>query len=183
MALAIGDYGLASRLMIGDLGANSSFYHKLCYTKLYNKCIKKDSERKQTWAVAWDKVIAFMNETQDAEAQYGFEMDELEDIYLEYLSKHGVFLHMHVTRFFQELLERAPNYEKIKDGEIRVCCKESVCESFSIFCQSSQILIDSIRAVIQPVIEDISQKKKSLNGTLQKSFSSNINEYVNLWQS
>ena len=164
MALAIGDYGLASRLMIGDLGANSSFYHKLCYTKLYNKCIKKDSERKQTWAVAWDKVIAFMNETQDAEAQYGFEMDELEDIYLEYLSKHGVFLHMHVTRFFQELLE-------------------SVCESFSIFCQSSQILIDSIRAVIQPVIEDISQKKKSFNGTLQKSFSSNINEYVNLWQS
>ena len=32
MARVTGDDGFASRLAIGDLGANSSFYHKICYT-------------------------------------------------------------------------------------------------------------------------------------------------------
>ena len=110
--------------MIGYLGANSSFYYKLCSTQLYNKFLKKGSERKQTRAdvkevkaVAWDKVIAFMNETQEAEAQNGFDIYELEDRYLEYLCKYGVFMGKHVTRFGHEMLERASNYEIIKDGE------------------------------------------------------------------
>ena len=48
MDLIDGDDELSSRLLIGDLGANRSFYHKLCSTKLYNKFVKKDKERKQT---------------------------------------------------------------------------------------------------------------------------------------
>ena len=32
----IGDNALVNSLMIGDLGANSSFYHKRCSTNLYN---------------------------------------------------------------------------------------------------------------------------------------------------
>lgn len=43
-----GDDELTSRLLIGDLGANRSFYHKLCSNKLYNKVAQKDKERKQT---------------------------------------------------------------------------------------------------------------------------------------
>ena len=71
MALIDGDDGLPSRLLIGDLGANRSFYPKFCSTKSYNKFVKKDSKRKQSGVdvkyvktAAWDKVIAFMNETQ-----------------------------------------------------------------------------------------------------------------------
>ena len=45
MATTIGDSRLASRLSIGNLGANSSFYHKRCYTKLYNNLIKKGNEK------------------------------------------------------------------------------------------------------------------------------------------
>ena len=41
MAVYIGDDALKSRLMIGDLGANSSFYHKRCSTNLFNKYTKK----------------------------------------------------------------------------------------------------------------------------------------------
>ena len=36
IAVYIGDNALVNRLMIGDLGANSSFYHKCCSTNLYN---------------------------------------------------------------------------------------------------------------------------------------------------
>ena len=48
MDLIDGDDELSSRLPIGDLGANRSFYHKLCSNKLYNKVAQKDKERKQT---------------------------------------------------------------------------------------------------------------------------------------
>ena len=47
MATSIGDSGLASRLSIGDLGANSLFYQKQSYTKFYNDFIKKDNKKKQ----------------------------------------------------------------------------------------------------------------------------------------
>ena len=47
MATAIGDSGLASRLSIGDLGANNLFYQKRSYTKFYNDFIKKDNKKKQ----------------------------------------------------------------------------------------------------------------------------------------
>ena len=40
-AVYIGDNALVDRLMIGDVGSNSSFYHKRCSTTLYNRFIKK----------------------------------------------------------------------------------------------------------------------------------------------
>ena len=53
--------------MIGDLGANSSFYQKRCSTKLYNPFTKKKKKQKEECkgkieidyvkAAAWDKVI------------------------------------------------------------------------------------------------------------------------------
>ena len=44
IAFYIGDNALVNRLMIGDLGANSSFNHKRCSTNLYNLFIKKQKE-------------------------------------------------------------------------------------------------------------------------------------------
>ena len=44
IAVYIGDNALVNRLMIGDLGANSSFYHKRCSTKLYNRLTKKEKK-------------------------------------------------------------------------------------------------------------------------------------------
>ena len=38
-------------------------------------------------AAAWDKVIVFMNETFPSVAKEGFDLHELEDIYLDYLSE------------------------------------------------------------------------------------------------
>lgn len=40
-AIFLGDDALASRLIIVDLGAKSSFYHKRCSTVLYNDYMKK----------------------------------------------------------------------------------------------------------------------------------------------
>lgn len=104
MDLIDGDDELTSRLLVGDLGANRSFYHKLCSTKLYNKFVKKDKKRKQTGvdvkqvkAAAWDKVIAFMNETQETEEQNGFDIHQPENNYLEYLSKYAIFIGKRIT--------------------------------------------------------------------------------------
>ena len=81
MATTIGDSRLAKQLSIGDLRANSSFYYKQCYTKLYKDFIKKDNEKKQGGldipqirAPAWDKVVAFMDETEDNSDGYSIYM-------------------------------------------------------------------------------------------------------------
>ena len=44
IAVFIGDNTLVNRLMIGGLGATSSFYHKRCSTNLYNRFAKKQKE-------------------------------------------------------------------------------------------------------------------------------------------
>ena len=48
MAIGMGDDDLVSRLMVGDLGANSIFYHKSCYTNLHNEHVKLCKETKTT---------------------------------------------------------------------------------------------------------------------------------------
>ena len=88
----IGDNALANRLMFGDLGANSSFYHKRCSTNLYNQFTKKQTEECKekidtghAKAAAWDKVIVFLNETLPLVAKEGFDLHQLENMYLDYL--------------------------------------------------------------------------------------------------
>ena len=67
MAIFLNDDAPISRLMAGDLGANSFFYHKLCSTKLYNnymkngnKHCKKEIDIDQAKEAVWNKVIACM---------------------------------------------------------------------------------------------------------------------------
>ena len=76
--------------MIGNRGANSSFYHKRCSTSFYNRFTKQQKEdcKEKTdtdhvKAAAWDKVIAFMSETLLSVAKKGFNSHELENIYLD----------------------------------------------------------------------------------------------------
>ena len=52
-------------------------------------------------------------------------------MYLVFLSKYSMEISQNVTRFGQDLLEKAPNYEIVKDQETRACRKESVRELFS----------------------------------------------------
>ena len=65
---------------------------------------------------AWDKVIAFMNETLLSAAK-GFDLHELENIHLYYLSEYNIFIESHITRFGKNLIERTPKYEVLKHYE------------------------------------------------------------------
>ena len=104
IAVCIGDKALVNRLMIGDLGANSLLYHIRCSTNLYNRFTKKQKEEckgkidtDHPKAAAWDKVIVFMNETFPSVAKEGFDLHELEDIYLDYLSEYEILIESHIT--------------------------------------------------------------------------------------
>ena len=86
------------------MGLNSSFYHKPCWTNLYNQFKKREKEEckgkidtDHAKAAAWDKVIAFMNETLPSVAKEGFDLHELENIYLNYLSEHEILIESHIT--------------------------------------------------------------------------------------
>ena len=57
-------------------------------------------------AAAWDKVIVFMNETFPSVAKEGFDLHELEDIYLDYLSEYEILIESHITRFGDNLIEK-----------------------------------------------------------------------------
>ena len=107
IAVYIGDNALVNRLMIVDLGANSSFYHKRCSTNLYNRFTKKQKEEckgkidiDHVKAAAWNKVIASMIDTFER-----FDLHELENIYLGYLSEYEIFIESHITRFGGSLIE------------------------------------------------------------------------------
>ena len=87
IAVYIGNNALVSSLMIGDLGANCSFYHKRCSANLFNRFITKQKEEckgeidiDHVKAAAWDKVIAFMNEILPSVAKEVFDLHELENI-------------------------------------------------------------------------------------------------------
>ena len=60
-------------------------------------------------AAAWDKVIAFMNETVLLVAKEGFDLHELESMYLDYLSEYEILIESHITRFGENLIESDKN--------------------------------------------------------------------------
>ena len=66
---------------------------------------------------ASDKVTAFMNETLLSAAKEGFDLHELENIHLNYLSEYNIFIESHITRFGENLIERTPKYEVLKHDE------------------------------------------------------------------
>ena len=174
IAVYIGDNALVNRLMIGDLGANSSFYHKCCSTNLHNRFTKKQKEEckgkidtDNAKAAAWDRVIAFMNETLLSVAKESFDLHELENVYLDYLSEYEILIESHITQFGENLIERAQEYEVIKmDKKQRVFRKESMHEMFSVFLKESRSWIQSIRTIVQPIRHDIFKNKNSFDGNL-----------------
>ena len=128
-----------------------------CSTKLYNRFTKKKKEeckRKididHAKAAAWDQVIAFINETLPSVAKEDFDLHELENnIYLDYLSEYEILIDSNITRFGENFIERAPEYEVIKmDKKQGVFCKESMHQMFSIFLKASRSWIQSIRTIV-----------------------------------
>ena len=72
-----------------------------------------------------------------------------------------------ITRFGENLIESAPEYEVIKmDKKQRVFRKESMREMFSIFLKTSRSWIQSIRTIVQPIRHDIFKHKNSFDGNL-----------------
>ena len=59
-------------------------------------------------------MIAFTNKTLPSVAKEDFDLHELENIYLDYLSEYEILIESQITRFGENLIERAPEYEVIK---------------------------------------------------------------------
>ena len=112
-----------------------------------------------------------MNKTLPSVAKEGFDLHELENIYLDYLSEYEIFIDSHIARFGENLIERVPEYEVVKhDKRQRIFRKESMHEMFSIFLKASRSWIQSIRTIVQPIRHDIFKHKNSFNGNLTKTF-------------
>ena len=141
MAIRMGDGDLVSRLMVGDLVANSIFYHKSCYTNLHNEYVKRCKETKTTeirteqLKEAAYKVIAFIHEVRGT-CQTGIELQELEKI--EYLSQYDIHIESHVARFGENLIERAPCLELRKvSKKLHVFASISVDDMLNEYIKSS----------------------------------------------
>ena len=94
MATLLGKKALLSRLMIGDVGANSIFYHLNCYSMLvyeYNVAVMKQNDSSDyidveaIQASAIDKVVGYICDTESENPGSVFFVDEMEGIYLTYL--------------------------------------------------------------------------------------------------
>ena len=90
-----------------------------------------------------------MNETLPLVAKESFDLHELENIYLDCLSEYKIFIESHITRFGENLIERAPEYEVIKhDKKQRVFCKEFMNKMLSVFLTASRSWIQPIRTIV-----------------------------------
>ena len=112
-------------------------------------------------------MIAFINETLPSVDKEGFNLHELENIYLDYLSEYEILIESHITRLGENLIERAPEYKVIKmDKKERVFRTESMHEIFSVFLKESRSWIQSIRTLVQLSRHDIFKHKNSFDGNL-----------------
>ena len=108
-----------------------------------------------------------MNETFLSVAKEDFDLRELENIYLDYLSEYEIFMESHITRFGENLIKRAPKYEVMKhDKKQLVFRKEPIHEMFSIFLKASRSWIQSFRTIFQPIRDGIFKHKNSCDGNL-----------------
>ena len=108
-----------------------------------------------------------MNETLPSFAKEGFDLHELENIYVDYLPEYEIFIDGHIARFCENLIERVPEYEVVKhDKRQRIFRKESMHGMFSIFLKVSRSWIQSIRTIFQPIRHDIFKHKNSFDGNL-----------------
>ena len=169
MARVTNDDGLVSRLAIGDLGANSSFYHKICYTGFYNRYreqMKCKTDTNKIKEAAWDKVIAYIAESDESN---GYDLNHIESMYIDYLAKYNVFIKSHSSRFAKELLERASDLmEIVKEGrKSKVFLKEMVFDIVNTF--GATTMIDRLRSIVQPIRKDVFDRKHIFDGTLNYS--------------
>ena len=175
MAIRMGDGDLVSRLMVGDLGANSIFYHKSCYTNLH-KYVKICKETKTTEIrteqlkeATYGKVIAFIHEVRGA-CQTGIELQELEKMYLEYLYQYDIHIESHVTRFGENLIKKAPCLEIRKvSKKLHAFASNSVDDMQDEYIKSSTDCIKQLRNIIQPIRLGIFSMKNSFSGTLKEN--------------
>ena len=90
---------------------------------------------------------------------------KLENIYLDYLSEYEIFIESHITRFSENLIERAYDVMKM-DEKQRVFRKDSMHEIFSIFLKALRSWTQSLRTIVQPIRHDIFKHKNSFDGNL-----------------
>ena len=96
--------------------------HKNCNTHFHNDYQQAIAQRTQTADIntlksaALDKVIGIISETEMANPGSEFHAYELEEVYLNYLSDHGILRKSHTTRFAQTLIENVENLEMRKVG-------------------------------------------------------------------
>ena len=112
------------------------------FAGLYNRFTKKEKEEFKgkidiyhVRAAASDKVIAFMNETLPSIFKRFWVTwvgKYIPWLFIRVRNFHREWKH-HITRFGENLMERAPEYEMIKhDKKQRAFCKESMHEMFSV---------------------------------------------------
>ena len=74
-----------------------------------------------------------MNETLPSVAKGGFDLHELENIYLDHLSEHEIFIESYITRFGKNLIEWAPQYEVIKHHKNSMFCVKNLSMKCLVF--------------------------------------------------
>ena len=130
----------ASSRRLQDVFSTSS--PRRMFAGLYNRFTKKEKEEFKgkidiyhVRAAAWDKVIAFMNETLPSIFKrfwVTWVRKYIPWLFIRVRNFHREWKH-HITQFGENLMERAPEYEVIKhDKKQRAFCKESMHEMFSV---------------------------------------------------
>ena len=170
MARVVGRDDLMKRLLIGDLGANSIFYHLKRYSELKRSYEKALSENESSHitdvnrivASGVDKVVGYIYDTEAESPGTVFYINELETIFLNYLSEHGICRESHTTHFAEKLTKALPELKLNKAGKRWVCCFSDtigylITESMS----NSGEFIRNLRSVIAPIRQDIMQKKNN----------------------
>ena len=177
MASLLGKEALLSRLVIGDVGSNSIFYHLICYAKFvkeYNAALMKlkdsadyiDVEAIQASAI--DKVVGYICDIESENPGSAFFVDEMEGIYLTYLSEHGIERESHVSRFAPKILQELPDLETRKCGKRLVFFfSETINSVLKEYLSDHGGFIRKVRKLVTPIRHDMSIRKNHFSGSIE----------------
>ena len=122
--IKLGETQILARVSTGDVTTNEIFYHKTCLTNFNNqyrsalfkehKLLYLDNNLNEEFrkAFAFNKIVSFIYEQRNIQADFLFEVISLENMYRELPQYDNIIYTSHVSRFTERLKSAIPELEK-----------------------------------------------------------------------
>ena len=174
--IKLGETQILARVSTGDVTTNKIFYHKTCLTNFNNqyrsalfkehKLLYLDINLNEEFrkAFAFNKIVSFIYEQRNIQADFLFEVISLENMYRELPQYDNIIYTSHVSRFTERLKSAIPELEKRFINKKTLICFSTEVNNIMQEEIEPTSFIKSLMKIISPIRKDMSEVKNSFQG-------------------